>query len=138
MSLLTLRRHNRYNGMTRTVSEKYKTNKGITKLVPNWVYSTPDHAINPILIKFGMWGGLLMCSLNLSFKTIGSHIFELWGLKFPLPIDKTSIIQQLFASVQAVAKKFVIFTQLPRRPTLTGRTCTKFDIGVVSRTVSRT
>jgi len=61
---------------------------GRTKVVTNWVFAPCTQALNPILIKFGIWGGPWTCFLNLGFRTIRQQILELWGQTSPIPLTR--------------------------------------------------
>jgi len=67
-----------------------KTNKSRAKTVANWVFAGPAHPLNPVLTKFGVWGGLPDVFLKFEFHDDRSINVNrsCRGRKLPFPIDK--------------------------------------------------
>ena len=85
-------RRNRSSGMARTRCEEYtnkrKQTKGRTKTCDK-LGVRPAHPLNPILTKFGVWGGLPDVFLKFKFQGDRSiNVGAVGGRNLPFPIDK--------------------------------------------------
>jgi len=91
--LWAIMRRNRSSGMARTRCEEYtnkknKQTKGRTKTCDK-LGVRPAHPLNPILTKFGTWGGLPDVFLKFEFQDNRSiNVGAVGGQNLPFPIDK--------------------------------------------------
>ena len=99
-------RRNRSSGMARTRCEEYtnKTNKQRKNQNFDKLGVRPAHPLNPILTKFGMWGGLPDLFLKFEFHDDRSINVGAVGVEICLfaLTRLISLIQQLVATAQAV------------------------------------